>query len=332
MTVPVVFASDDYYLPYVSAMIQSIMENAGLDNEYRVYILYRNISAGNRALLEKQVEAYPRFSLGFINVSEHIAKYTIPVNCNLTIETYFRFFMPYLLAEYDKILYFDGDMICNCDVAELYSVDLKGNTLGAARDTGHLRYYYSSRQNKDDKIFYDVMLNLKNPTDYFNAGMLVWDIKQFRNLISMDDLFNLILSRKWHFNDQDILNYLCHEKTLLLPFDWNCMCLDDGMGSGTHLSEDFQNKYNEAKQKPKIIHYKPYKYWYYCFYAHTFWKYATRTPFVDIIIERMVEKKLIIFSDMDNATLEAVRNGRILGRTIVKCAFVWLSKKLKRGK
>ncbi|GMO37523.1 MAG: hypothetical protein Ta2B_17250 [Termitinemataceae bacterium] len=89
-----------------------------------------------------------------------------------------------------------------------------------------------------------------------------------------------------------------------------------------------QVQYNAAKKHPRIIHYKPYKRWYYCQHAELFWKYASRTPFIDTIIEERVKhKELATETTIQNRILNEVKNGHITARTIMKYAYTWLLRK-----
>ncbi|GMO37516.1 MAG: hypothetical protein Ta2B_17240 [Termitinemataceae bacterium] len=150
--IPIVFSGDDYYVPYISSMVQSIMENADTNRRYRIIILHQHISENSTVLLSEQISVFPYASLQFIDLSQYVAQLNLSVNCGLTVETYFRFFAPYLLTEYDRIIYFDGDMICNGDVSELFDVDLQENIIGAVRDIGTLWYYYSRKHTKEKDI------------------------------------------------------------------------------------------------------------------------------------------------------------------------------------
>jgi hypothetical protein len=59
-----------------------------------------------------------------------------------------------------------------------------------------------------------------------------------------------------------------------------------------HLPDDLRKEYIAAEQNPKIIHYKP---WIdeqrFVRYFELFWNYATKTPFIDIIIDRVKEEE-----------------------------------------
>jgi lipopolysaccharide biosynthesis glycosyltransferase len=282
--------------------------------------LYRDIQSNNLELLKKQIVCFSRFSIDFIDVSQYIKEYNLFVSRHLTVETYFRLLIPYLLPDYNKAIYFDGDMICRIDVADLFDIDLGNNLVAAVRDVG-VSWYYNPKHTEDKKSIYALLLSLKNPENYFNAGMSILNIKQFRNILSIKELFDLVTSREWQVHDQDILNYLAEDKTLLLPFEWNFMRCDDW---AMHLPEDLRKEYIAAEQNPKILHYKPWKERFVP-YFELFWNYAVKTPFINTIIDRVwkEERKTTSFSQNILFNIKH-REGLGLRFILVDCLKAWL--------
>jgi lipopolysaccharide biosynthesis glycosyltransferase len=200
--------------------------------------------------------------------------------------------IPYLFAEYDKVIYLDGDMLCFVDIAELYKTELFDNLLAVVRDVG-VSWYYSPNHSQEKKGLYEVLLQLKKPEDYFCDGMCIMNTKLFREAFTMKELLDIAVSREWPIFDQDVFNFLCEGKVLLLPFFWDYMRTSDSK----YLPENLKSQYLEAEANPKIIHFKPWtigNYSPYLPYSEYFWKYAARTSFYDIIISRMKEKELLL--------------------------------------
>jgi lipopolysaccharide biosynthesis glycosyltransferase len=310
--------------------MQSIMENASKDRQYKFFILHRDIQCDTVSLLKKQIAMFPQFSIDFIDVTQYIARYNFFISRHITIEAYFRLLIPYLLVDYKKALYFDVDMIVRTDVADLFDIELNEKLIAAVRDVG-VSWYYSPEHTEDINFLYSVLLNLKHPDEYFNDGMLVWNIERFRSTISMQELFDLVVSREWQVHDQDILNYLAEGKTLLLPFEWDFMRCDDW---AVHLPEDLRKEYIAAEQNPKILHYKP---WInsqrFIHYFELFWNYAVKTPFIDTIIDRVweEERKTIRFPKHILLNIKH-REGLGLRFILIDCLKAWLSRdKINRG-
>lgn len=308
--IPIVFSANNYYVPYMAVTIQSVMENASQDRQYSIYILHQEIKNDNMELLRKQVSSYHQFSIEFINVMEYIDKYDLFVSRHITVETYFRLLIPELLTKYAKAIYLDGDMICCTDIAKLLDINIEGYLLASVRDTA-VALYYSKLEEEYLKSRHQVLLNLKDPSTYFNGGMCIFNIKLFHDAISTEDLFKLAASRKWEVHDQDVLNYLSEGKTLLLPYHWNYM----PMPFSEYLPKCLSDEYNDAKQTPKIIHYavKPWNCYGYIDNFELFWKYATRTPFIGVIIGRMKVKEFISNKSFKARVLSNIKRRNGLG-------------------
>ena len=50
--IPIVFASNENYAPYMSVAIRSIIEHKSPDKEYRVYVLHSGLRRETLALLQ----------------------------------------------------------------------------------------------------------------------------------------------------------------------------------------------------------------------------------------------------------------------------------------
>lgn len=67
------------------------------------------------------------------------------------------------------------------------------------------------------------MLALKEPDNYFIAGMLLFNIPAFQELYSTEYLLEFATSREWRQHDQDVLNVLCAGRTKLVSASWDVM-------------------------------------------------------------------------------------------------------------
>lgn len=311
----------------MAAMMQSIMETAKKNRRYCFYILYSNISDTNINLLKIQTASYTLFSIDFVNVSEYFKNSQLYISNHITTESYFRLVIPYLFSAYQKVLYLDGDMICRTDISELYNTDLENHILAAVRDTDVARYYYP----KDAgymKSHNNVMLNLKNPNEYFNGGLILFNIKSFSEFIAFDDLLALAASRKWPVHDQDVLNYAAHGKTLLLPYHWNFLY----SSRFNFLPEKFRAEYIDAQENPKIIHYKPWDGDNYIPFFEYFWRHAEKTPFIDVIIDRMKTNGYISVDSLQQRVISNIihRKGIGLKFILTDCIKAWVFRDKKK--
>lgn len=128
-------------------------------------------------------------------------------NPHISVETYYRFLIQEILPDYDKVLYLDSDLIIQGDISELYSVDLGNNLLAAAHDIDFL----GNLNMKDGKrlTYAKKVLGMKNPYDYFQAGVLVLNTAEMRQLYSIETWLDYASDDRFIYNDQDVLNAHC---------------------------------------------------------------------------------------------------------------------------
>ncbi|MCL1947924.1 MAG: glycosyltransferase family 8 protein [Chitinivibrionia bacterium] len=291
MNIPIFFASNDNYIPYVSVMAQSIMENAQKGRKYDFYILHRDIKNETMEKLQKQVNLFPDFSLNFVDMSPYVKDYDFFVSRHVTAETYFRLFIPYIFPDLEKVIYLDGDMVCLADISQLFDIDISDCLIGGAYDPAlHLHYTPKRKRNKKWAKISEILLNMEHPEKYINAGMLLINCKKFREIYALQDVLDKTFSRKWHIHDQDVINVLAKDKTFHIHKSWNYFIPEEG---AKYLPQNLLNEFLDAQKNPKIIHYKPYAEWYYIQYFDEFFKYATRTPFAKEIVFRMNKNGII---------------------------------------
>ena len=275
----------------MATMLQSIIENSSAEKNYDIFILTQDITVDNRKCLLEMVSEKSNFCIRFINPAYLIEGYEFFMRGHFSLETYYRLVLPELLPDYDKILYLDSDMVVNADVAELYNTDVTGYLLAACRDADTAGLYNGFEPKK--KEYTDKVLKLKNPYEYFQAGVLVMNLKEFRKQYDVKEILEFAASEEWQLLDQDILNKLCEDKVKYVDMAWNVM-VDYGkirINQIIRLAPQWLNKlYMEARKEPKIIHYAgPEKPWIYpeMDMGRFFWKYAKNTPYYESMLFRM---------------------------------------------
>jgi lipopolysaccharide biosynthesis glycosyltransferase len=281
--VPVVFATDDNYVPLLSVAIQSIMENAKRDAEYHFFILHETVSPENQETLMRQVSAHSSCKLDISDVSPYTGGIDF-LNMNFTRAAYYRFVLPYSLREYPYVIYIDCDVACVVDIAELLDYDYSEFALAATRRiiSGDSNWGWVESHAKG--------LGLENPRDYFNSGVLVFNTKRFREIIDLDELYRMASENEFLFPDQDILNLVFKDDVAFIPMRWNL--LTDKAFSG--LSEEEAEEYEEAKKNPAILHFngdKPLESGDVTERLKLFWDYASRTPFLTVLQNRLKENE-----------------------------------------
>lgn len=257
---------DNKYLYHGMTAINSVIDNNNSNSNLHIYILHdENLTADSISIIDREFFA-SKVKINFILVNNSIFK-NFPLNRgHITINTYFRLLICSLLPDLDKVIYIDSDVVVLGNIANLWEVDLNNKCIGAALDEGGI--IQSRRLGLD--------------SDYFNAGILVFNLKRIRYLF--DDPFNYFFEcynqyrDRITLQDQDILNIAFKDEVKLISLAWN-------MNSRIFSQNILDHKYNdldeiEALSSIGILHYtdtyKPWKFFCRHPYAKLYWKYRFR--------------------------------------------------------
>ena len=281
--IPVVFASDNNYVPMVTTTIYSMLRNASDAYRYDIVVLHEGIEWENQERMKAFFGQFENAGLQFCDVSRFVDQYELTTNNpHISNETYYRFLIQELLPYYSKVLYLDSDLIVKGDVAELFSVDLGDNLLAAVRDVD-----YCGNLNMKDGIrmrYTKEVLGMRRPYDYFQAGVLVLNTKAMRKLHPMEKWLEFASDDRYIYNDQDILNAHCQGRVKYLDYDWNVMtdCFGRIGNVFSFAPCAIFDAFNDSRNHEKIVHYagaqKPWKMMG-CDRFDLYWEYAKDTPF-----------------------------------------------------
>lgn len=260
--IPIFFASDINYLPFLSVTLQSLKENANKKYLYKIYILHNDVEEFDQLAILEYNDT--NFTVEFVDINKKLdeVKNGLQLRDYYSGATYYRIFIANMFPEYDKAIYLDCDTVVLGDISKLYKYNLKNNYVGAITDK-----VVSS--NPIFKKYCKEVLGVK-PSNYFNAGILLMNLKKFREEDFYEKFKDLLLEYKFRVaQDQDYLNVLCKDQVLYLPYSWNTMPIG-----------------GEEKKTPNIIHYNlTLKPWHYADipYAKYFWNYVKNNVYGDYI-------------------------------------------------
>ena len=290
----VVLSANEYYVPYLAAVLESIRANSNDDQNYDLIIMHRDISMGSQDRLKKQLEDHQNITLRFLDIRRYEKPFKkLFLRGHFALETYFRLLMPQILADYDKAVYIDSDLVVNADIAELYATDVDGYLLAAAKDADTAGLYNGFEPNK--KKYMDTILKIKKPYEYFQAGVIVFNLAEFRKTYTTAEMLKFAASYEWELLDQDVLNYLAQGRVKFVDMAWNVMVDWRGIRLSQIIAlapKYLHDEHMEARNNPKIIHYAgPDKPWHqpWSDMAEEFWKYSRNTVFYETIMQRMCD-------------------------------------------
>ena len=307
--IPVVFASDDGYVPMLTTTIGSMLRNASRDFFYDIVVLQRNISYEHRLAMEGYLTRYPNSKLRFYDVTDLVSGYDLATNnAHISMETYYRFLVQKIFEGYDRVLYLDSDLVIRGDVSELFNVDMGDSLVAAVRDVDYL-----GNLNMPDgkRLEYTRnTLGMSDPYAYFQAGVLVLNTREMRKLHTVSEWMEIVSKSDFIYDDQDILNAECQGRVHYLPAEWNVMhdCAGRVAKVFTWAPNEVFDAYNASRTNPKIIHYAGFeKPWVNsdCDFANVYWTYARMTPFYEMLVDRLAQGKV------DQAKREAITHSDV---------------------
>lgn len=293
--IAIALAANDYFAPYLCVTLKSIIDNSTELFNYDVIILTRDISADNRKILMGLARGRDNISIRFLDPTYVLDGYTFMMHGHFgSVETFYRLILSEVLPEYEKILYVDSDMVVQDDLAKLYNEDVDGYLLAATRDADTAGLYNGYEPKK--KKYTDEIMKLKDPYSYFQAGILLINLEEFRKSFKVESVLKLATEREWQLQDQDVLNILCEDRVKFVDMSWNVLVdyAHVRMNKIMRLAPQWLYfEYMEARKYPKVIHYAgPEKPWN-CpemDYGKVFWEYAKGTPFYETMLFRMAYK------------------------------------------
>ena len=264
--IPICFASDDNYIPFLAVAISSLLDNANKKNFYKIYVLTTQLKQENIDRILKL--RTPNSKIEFISLKKELDKIQnlFHLRDYYSKESYYRIFIPNVFPEYSKVLYLDCDITVKGDISKLYNTEIHGYYAGAIVEEVMLSYdVFGKYVEKVDGI---------NRNKYFNSGVLLINCHRWRKLMVAERFVELLGKYKFRLvQDEDYLNVLCKDNVKMIPLGWNKTAYknNDFNDSGLNL---IHWKINWRPWKYKDVLYEEY-----------FWKYAKMTDFYDDLIK-----------------------------------------------
>ena len=265
--IPIFFAADDNYLPYLAVTVQSIADHGTDGNIYDIKILSNGFSEEN--LKRLQAMELPRVEIEVIDITKAVDGHRNHLRARLrdyySESIFYRVFIGSLFPQLERAIYIDCDIVLVDDIAKLYDTDIGDNIFGAVADecipavTAFCEYVEKWVGVPAGK--------------YINSGVLVINLVEFRRAKIEKKITEY--ASKYNFDtvapDQDYLNFLCRGRIYYLDYTWN-------------------KQPNTARPTPvselHLIHYNMFnKPWHYSdvLYEEEFWREADKTPFKERI-------------------------------------------------
>ena len=286
---PIVFTCDDKYFKYTDTVITSILSNQNRDVHYEIHVLTEFISEENKQKAISQLRPHENFSITFHELGD-IDKSSFYLNSYMSVSTYYRFYLSEIFRNYDRILYLDSDLIVNADISAYIDMDFE-DKLAICSSSPFIKNKVLQGDDPDYPIsYFTEVLKMPNPEEYFNAGVVLYNLKKMREMDIQQKLFDALKEiPEPKLQDQDILNSV---------FSRN---------GGVKLISNFYNNTATIRITPNRLLLESLKkkigikanHWFYIYHyvgkvkpwqrdgvdSGLFFQYAYKSPFFDDIIE-----------------------------------------------
>ncbi|MDO5379525.1 MAG: glycosyltransferase family 8 protein [Acidaminococcaceae bacterium] len=255
------FGIDKNFGKFAGITITSLVHN-NIEHDLIVHIVYDELMPEDMEKLQQMERLYRNLTLRFYQITSTEGMTFVVPPGHITQAMYYRYLFADMLPEtVTRLIYMDADIICKGDILPLWQLDLQGKVLAAARDYGENR--------SCDRI------GLKNGR-YFNSGVLLMDLKQWRQQKLTQKLFQWLEQvggTKILWGDQDALNGVIDGEFTELPKKYNGIVINN-----TTLNENLELV---------IVHYIDYVKPWHIYYVDSnakelYWQYVKKSLWSDL--------------------------------------------------
>lgn len=223
----VCYSTNENFASYMAVSIASLLEN-NLSGNMLVHVLYSDLNENTIQKLKTFENRYKNVRIIFHKIdSEKFEKFNLTIS-HITRETYFRYLIPELLPDTDRVLYLDGDTVVNGDVSELFEINLSGYYCAGVEDI----WIGESNYKKEIGV----------TGVYINTGVVLFNIEEIRRAGIIEKLFQMSLENSFKLQDQDVINIVFDGKIKELDCIYN-------------FKRTHQKRFPDKLKLAKIIHF-----------------------------------------------------------------------------
>ncbi len=236
----IALCTDENFTIPALVCITSIFEN-NKDAECHVYVLTDGISDKAREKFCRLATVYER-KIDILTIDRHRFD-GLTVSERYPVSMYYRFLLPEMLPDEQKVLYLDCDIIVRKSLCEVYSTDLSDKAVGAVVSQSCDWVKWANE--------------LKLSTPFFNSGVLLINLDYWRRHNTFEALVNWVANNPkglW-LPDQSALNKVLEGKVCYFDYTYNFQERWTRPLEGSYMHFSKWNEIEEAGLDPVIVHY-----------------------------------------------------------------------------
>ena len=301
---------DDNYAQHCVAMLNSLFTNNST-RAFQIHVIINGLNQKNQKIIAdfilKHKHSYKFYTIDASSLS------SAPVYFYVSIASYYRFLLPSVIDKnIDKLLYLDSDLIVRTDITPLWNTDIDNYYVGAVKEIISQEYLQK--------------MGIKPGSPYFNAGILLINLKKWRDedIMEKSIAFTKEHPEKIIYWDQDVLNNLFQNAWKQLDLRWNVTHYYYKAECGAAYFGLPEEVYNDIKLSPGILHFAgPHKPWIYNTehpLKQEYYKYLKGTPWASF---KYIEGPGVV-QRIKTATKKSVSS--LFGKSTAENLIAWLRK------
>lgn len=207
-TADVVLITDANYMDFTRVAINSAKKTKCPASHYNFHVMTLGVSAADEAALKALAEenitvsVLPQEEVDLFYIRDtHVSKTSL-----------LKYYIAKALPQLDKVLYIDSDVLVLRDLNNIYNTDITNKYLAVVKDPS---WFFEN--------MHVVELNLEERGFYFNSGVMLMNLKKFRDDGLQAKLEDYTNNNFRTYMDQDALNVVVGNDVVLLPFEANAM-------------------------------------------------------------------------------------------------------------
>ncbi|HIW49533.1 MAG TPA: glycosyltransferase family 8 protein [Candidatus Blautia intestinavium] len=251
MKLNILYQFNDAYAPYAGVSICSLLKNNQKAEAIEIYVLGEKLSSGSISRLRSLVKQYGR-RITFLNsdrILKKIKELGIPKYRGSFAANMKLFFSSEISEEAERLLYIDSDTLVVDSLEALFCFPMKEYPLAMALDS----------LGKKHKTY----IGLRKGDPYFNSGVILFDLKKWKELNCEKQLAEHALYSRAHYMspDQDLINAALKGQIGRLDARFNFQPIHFRYSAGLYRCYWKQNGYYSAKElldaktQPVILHF-----------------------------------------------------------------------------
>ena len=277
--------SNEKLAPMFGVIVTSVGINVTSD-DVMMYLLHNGLKDSTVKRLQKIANRY-NVGLKFLEIDLGILK-DCPTNTKLhyaNVMTYARFLLPSMLANLDKVIYLDCDLVVCKDLKSLWETDVNDIAVAMAPD-----YNYNNEETLG-RLGGHV-------SNYLNSGVIVMNLDYWRKHDVQNRLLSYIIDKgkELIYNDQDALNVILDDERKQLSARYNVTPYYFHRNLDNYPKE-MHEEIREARINPVVFHYlgpiKPWSWGCYLPGKELFIKYQKASGWRHFTIQKHALKRIV---------------------------------------